>query len=159
MNKGIRQAHKTLGSKVRFIESSIFKIDEAVRQAAINTAGDLTNPEYPASYDVTLCYGVLYHLIEPFLALQKLAAVTKGMALVETAIRQGHWQGEHGTAVRDLIMTPPTGGIPPYHACKKCCSGPGSAGLSWSSIWTMSGRRWRPINSKPNPQARRSARY
>ena len=89
MNKGFRRAHQILGSKVRFIESSIFKIDEAVRQAAINTAGDLTEKEYPASYDVTLCYGVLYHLIEPFLALQKLAAVTKGMTLVETAISKG----------------------------------------------------------------------
>jgi tRNA (mo5U34)-methyltransferase len=89
-NKGFRLAHHILGSKVRFIESSVFKIDEAVCQAAINTAGDLDEKEYPLTYDVTLFYGVLYHLIEPFLALQKLAAVTKGMALVETAISPGN---------------------------------------------------------------------
>ena len=88
-NKGFRLAHHILGSKVRFIESSVFKIDEAVRQAATNTIGDLDEKEYPLSYDVTLFYGVLYHLIEPFLALQKLALVTKGVALVETAISKG----------------------------------------------------------------------
>jgi tRNA (mo5U34)-methyltransferase len=89
-NKGFRRAHHILGSKVRFIESSVFKIDEAVRQAAINTVGDLDQIEYPLSYDVTFFFGVLYHLIEPFLALQKVAAVTKGMALVETAISRGN---------------------------------------------------------------------
>ncbi len=88
-NKGFRLAHHLLQSKVRFIESSVFKIDAAVRQAAINTVGDLDDKEFPLSYDVTLFYGVLYHLIEPFLALQKLAAVTKGVALVETAISKG----------------------------------------------------------------------
>lgn len=88
-NKGFRLAHHLLNSKVRFIESSVFKIDEAVRQAALNTVGDLSEREYPAAYDVVLFYGVLYHLIEPFLALQKVASVTKGMALIETAISKG----------------------------------------------------------------------
>ena len=88
-NKGFRLAHHLLGSKVRFIESSVFRIDEAVYQSAMNTIGDLSEKEYPFSYDVVLFYGVLYHLIEPFLALQKVASVTKGVALVETAISKG----------------------------------------------------------------------
>jgi tRNA (mo5U34)-methyltransferase len=74
---------------VRFIESSVFRIDEAVNQSAMNTIGDLSEREYPFSYDVVLFYGVLYHLIEPFLALQKVASVTKGVALIETAISKG----------------------------------------------------------------------
>jgi len=89
-NKGFRLAHHLLGSKVRFIESSIFRIDEAVHQSALNSIGDLSETEYPFSYDVVLFYGVLYHLIEPFFALQKLASVTKGMALIETAISKGN---------------------------------------------------------------------
>lgn len=88
-NKGFRLAHHLLDSKVRFIESSVFKIDEAVRQAALNTVGDLSAREYPIGYDVVLFYGVLYHLVEPFLALQKVASVTRGMALIETAISKG----------------------------------------------------------------------
>ena len=88
-NKGFRRAQHILGSKVRFIESSIFKVDEAIRQAAINSSGDLSEIAYPLTYDITFCFGVLYHLTEPFLALQKLAAVTESMALVETAITAG----------------------------------------------------------------------
>jgi tRNA (mo5U34)-methyltransferase len=88
-NKGFRLAHHLLGSKVRFIESSVFRIDEAVQQSAMNSIGDLSEKEYPFSYDVVLFYGVLYHLIEPFFALQKLASVTKGVALIETAISKG----------------------------------------------------------------------
>ncbi len=88
-NKGFRAAHRVLGSQVGFIEASVFRIDEAVRQAHMNTIGDLTGREYPLEYDVTLFYGVLYHLIEPFLALQKVAAVTREMAVVETAIAKG----------------------------------------------------------------------
>jgi tRNA (mo5U34)-methyltransferase len=88
-NKGFWLAHHILGSKVRFIESSVYRIDEAVHQAAMNTVGCLDEKEYPLTYDVTLFYGVLYHLTEPFLALQKLAGVTQGMALIETAISKG----------------------------------------------------------------------
>lgn len=87
-NKGFRLAHKLLASKVRFVESSIFRIDEALVEA--NTQKKPGEAEYPLTYDVTCCYGVLYHLIEPFLALQKLAAVTRGVALVETAISKGN---------------------------------------------------------------------
>lgn len=89
-NKGFRRAQHILGSKVRFIESSIFKVDEAIRQSAMNSSGDLSEIAYPLTYDITFCFGVLYHLTEPFLALQKLAAVTEGMALVETAITAGN---------------------------------------------------------------------
>lgn len=89
-NKGFRTAHRILGSQVRFIESSVFRIDETTRQAHMNTIGDLSGKEYPLTYDITLFYGVLYHLMEPFLALQKVAAVTKGMALIETAISKGN---------------------------------------------------------------------
>lgn len=88
-NKGFRTAHKILGSQVRFIESSVFRIDEVTRQAHMNTLGDLSGREYPLTYDIVLFYGVLYHLMEPFLALQKVSAVTKEMALVETAIAKG----------------------------------------------------------------------
>ena len=92
-NKGFRLAHHLLRSKVRFLESSVFRIDEVVRQAALNTIGDLDEMPYPLAFDLTLFYGVLYHLTEPFLALQKLASVTKGMALIETAICSGDSMG------------------------------------------------------------------
>jgi tRNA (mo5U34)-methyltransferase len=89
-NKGFRLAHKLLASKVRFIESSVFRIDEALHEANLNIKKGSNESECPLTYDVTCFYGVLYHLIEPFLALQKVAAVTKGVALVETAISKGN---------------------------------------------------------------------
>jgi tRNA (mo5U34)-methyltransferase len=85
-NKGFQLAHQLLKSKVRFLEASIFRIDEALEQANQDSQNKV---KYPLSFDVTFCFGVLYHLTEPFLALQKLAAVTKEMTLVETAISKG----------------------------------------------------------------------
>lgn len=68
-NRGFQTAREILGSKVRFRELSAY---------------DLT-PADVGTFDVTLLLGVLYHFRHPLLALEKVASVTRGYALVETA--------------------------------------------------------------------------
>jgi tRNA (mo5U34)-methyltransferase len=71
-------AKKLLDSKIEFLSSSVYEIDEA-----------LVANGYPAQFDVVLFYGVFYHLTNPLLGLEKLKTVTREMALVESHIIPG----------------------------------------------------------------------
>ena len=44
------------------------------------------SPEAVGTFDVVLFLGVLYHLKHPLLALERIASVTSGMAIVETVV-------------------------------------------------------------------------
>ena len=61
-------AHEALGSRVEVVVGDLFDFD-------LTELG---------SFDVVLYLGVLYHVRHPLLALERLAAVTRGMAYIET---------------------------------------------------------------------------
>lgn len=44
------------------------------------------DPEVQGTFDVSLCFGILYHLENPILAMQKLAAVTTKVMLIDTTL-------------------------------------------------------------------------
>lgn len=69
LNRGFETARGLLGSMVRFRELSVYDLDP----------GEL------GLFDLSLLLGVLYHCKHPLLALEKLAGVTRGHAIVETA--------------------------------------------------------------------------
>lgn len=71
---GFKYAHNVLNSKVEWIAHNI----ENPRERQMNYTG----------FDLVLCYGVLYHLKSPLLAVENLMKLVKqdGMVLVETAI-------------------------------------------------------------------------
>jgi tRNA (mo5U34)-methyltransferase len=75
---GFHFAKRILGSKVEFMEYNLFNLDQLVVQAG---PGEWEHAEF----DLTLFYGVLYHLKDPIEGLRQLAAVTKETALIETA--------------------------------------------------------------------------
>ncbi|MGD0058526.1 MAG: class I SAM-dependent methyltransferase [Verrucomicrobiia bacterium] len=70
-NDGFEFAQKTLGSKVKFRHGDLSK--EKIRELG--------------QFDVVLCYGVLYHMHNPWTAFDNLFALTKpgGLLLLETA--------------------------------------------------------------------------
>lgn len=68
--RGFELARRVLGSKVEDREIDVM---------------DLA-PETVGTFDVVFFLGVLYHLRHPLLALEKVAAVTKSLLLLETAV-------------------------------------------------------------------------
>ena len=79
-NKGFLFARKALRSKVEYINASIYEVGDVLKKM-----GTL----YPPVFDYVFFFGVLYHLREPLLALEKLAAITGEVALIETACMEG----------------------------------------------------------------------
>jgi len=67
---GFAFARRTLASKVEDMEIDV----------------DSLSPSAVGTFDVVLFLGVLYHMRHPLLALEKVASVTKGMVIVETAV-------------------------------------------------------------------------
>lgn len=65
-NKPFRIAKEALNSKVEFEFKDVYNLDAAQK------------------FDVVLFYGVLYHLVNPLEALQKIANVTNEVAVIET---------------------------------------------------------------------------
>lgn len=76
--QGFQFAKKILDSQVTYVNASIYDLS-------------LANGFKP--YDVTLFYGVLYHLKAPLIALERLFEMTKenGYSLIETALSQETW--------------------------------------------------------------------
>jgi tRNA (mo5U34)-methyltransferase len=68
---GFEFAHKTLGSRVRSMTIDVM---------------ELTPEAIGGQYDVVLFLGVLYHLKHPLLALERVAAVTREMLIIETEL-------------------------------------------------------------------------
>ncbi|MEI6514291.1 MAG: DUF1698 domain-containing protein [bacterium] len=67
---GFHVAHKLLNSKVKFYQSSMFDLDSKVT----------------GQFDLILFLGVLYHLQNPMLALEKLSAICRGQIILETLL-------------------------------------------------------------------------
>jgi tRNA (mo5U34)-methyltransferase len=67
-NKGFEIAKEILASKVQY------KIMDVL---------DLT-PETVGMFDITLCLGVIYHVKNPILALEKVASITNEMVIIES---------------------------------------------------------------------------
>jgi tRNA (mo5U34)-methyltransferase len=67
---GFELAREALGSRVEDVDIDVM---------------DLT-PERIGTFDLVLFLGVLYHLHHPLLALEKVAAVTRGTVVVETVV-------------------------------------------------------------------------
>jgi tRNA (mo5U34)-methyltransferase len=68
--EGFNLARKVLNSKVEDIEIDVYEII----------------PEKIGKFDIVLFLGVLYHLKEPFTALEKVFSVTQKMLIIETAV-------------------------------------------------------------------------
>jgi len=66
--KGFDLAHKWFNSKVKTIEMDVIDIC----------------PEKTGQYDIVFFFAVLYHMKHPLLALEKVASVTKEVAIIET---------------------------------------------------------------------------
>ena len=67
---GFELARRTFGSKVEDIDIDVMDL----------------SPERVGRFDVVLFLGVLYHLRHPFLALERSAAVTKTLLILETVV-------------------------------------------------------------------------
>ncbi len=68
--RGFELARRVLGSKVEDREMEVMAL----------------SPEIIGTFDVVFFLGVLYHLRHPLLALEKVAAVTKSLLVLETAV-------------------------------------------------------------------------
>jgi tRNA (mo5U34)-methyltransferase len=78
---------KTWGSKAGF---------ELARRALRSNVEDMEidvldlSPERVGEFDVVLFLGVLYHMRHPLLALERVASVTRGLLILETAVDMVH---------------------------------------------------------------------
>jgi len=70
--KGFDVAHEALGSEVEVVVGDLLDVD-------LDTLG---------TFDVVLYLGVLYHVRHPLLALERLAQLTGGVALIETQAQE-----------------------------------------------------------------------
>jgi tRNA (mo5U34)-methyltransferase len=66
--RGFDLAREALGSSVEDVRVNIHELD----------------PDRIGTFDLVLCLGVIYHLRDPFGALQHVAAVTRGLLILET---------------------------------------------------------------------------
>jgi tRNA (mo5U34)-methyltransferase len=71
-NPRFREIHARLGSRVEYLQLDMY---------------DLT-PERVGRFDIVLFMGVLYHLKHPLLALERVCALTTGLAAVESFVLQ-----------------------------------------------------------------------
>lgn len=80
-NPNFHRAKAKFKSGVQYVQSEVYDIDPA-------TLG---------TFDIVLFFGVLYHLKHPLLALEKVCAVTRDLALIETFVtdRQSVQQNGH----------------------------------------------------------------
>ncbi|HXF61039.1 MAG TPA: methyltransferase domain-containing protein, partial [Caldilineaceae bacterium] len=68
--RGFFLAHELRGSRVQFHQMSVYDLD----------------PARLGLFDLVFCFGVYYHLKKPVAALERIAAVTKEMALLESEV-------------------------------------------------------------------------
>lgn len=89
----VRQARfvaETLNLEIEYQRMSVYDLD----------------PHIIGQFDVTLALGLLYHCKHPVLALERLARVTRGMMILETAILPGKVSpGSQDYRVGDLMRT------------------------------------------------------
>jgi tRNA (mo5U34)-methyltransferase len=70
---GVDKLTELLGSRVEYVRASVYELAD----------------RFPEPFDLVLFWGVLYHLRHPLLALDNVRAVTRGQALLETAVCDG----------------------------------------------------------------------
>jgi tRNA (mo5U34)-methyltransferase len=70
---GFERIREFLGSQVEWRQASIYELAEVLGER----------------FDLVLCFGVLYHLRHPLLALDNVRALVDGEAMVETAVVDG----------------------------------------------------------------------
>lgn len=66
--EGYQFLHKHFESKCEFVEGNIYELSKSFR---------------PKEFDIVLCYGVLYHMSDPLLALQQIFPVAKEVVVFE----------------------------------------------------------------------------
>lgn len=79
--------HKCLASKVQYFIGDIH--DSELARIGI--------------HDIVFCFGVLYHCRHPLLALERIAALTGEVALIESFVTDEIISGEHSTGHRKLM--------------------------------------------------------
>lgn len=62
----------------------------SLRAECVDIDGD-SDLAFLGSFDIVYCYGLLYHLADPERALQRMAAVCKGVLLLETCVSLGRF--------------------------------------------------------------------
>jgi tRNA (mo5U34)-methyltransferase len=67
---GFGRLHDFLGSGVEWVQASVYEVAEVLDER----------------FDLVLCFGVLYHLRHPLLALDNVRELIAGQALIETAV-------------------------------------------------------------------------
>ncbi len=68
-----RSLHRAFGSSATYIQAELYDLD----------------PAELGTFDIVLCLGVLYHLKHPFLAMEKLCALTSGVCIIDTFVIDG----------------------------------------------------------------------
>jgi len=68
-----RALHRAYNSRARYLRLDLYELD----------------PVRHGIFDIVLCLGVLYHLKHPLLALEKICAVTRDVAIIETVVVDG----------------------------------------------------------------------
>ena len=125
--KGFDIAHEALDSNVEVVVGDFMDID-------LDVLG---------SFDVVLYLGVLYHVRHPLLALERLAKVTRGVALIETQAQEFTISGRHALwrfLERDEFMGDPSNWwIPNERALLSMCRAAG-----FSRVEMMRGFRRTP---------------
>ncbi len=69
-HKGFATAHSLLHSKAEYMVASVYDLD----------------PEKHGTFDVVLCFGLLYHLRHPLLALEKIHSICTELLLIESQV-------------------------------------------------------------------------
>ena len=69
-HKGFATAHSLLNSKAEYMVASVYDLD----------------PEKHGPFDIVLCFGLLYHLRHPLLALEKIHKICKELLLIESHV-------------------------------------------------------------------------
>ena len=113
--KGFNVAHEALQSDVEVVVGDFLDVD-------LDTLG---------TFDVVLYLGVLYHMRHPLLALERLAQVTRGVALIETQAQEFKVPGRVAMCrflERDELSGDPTNWwIPNQRALVSMCRAAGFA--------------------------------
>ena len=128
---GVDKLTELLGSRVEYVRASVYELAE----------------RFPEPFDLVLFWGVLYHLRHPLLALDNVRAVTRGQALLETAVCDGELRRrDRGRSLvayyphDELSEDPSNWFSPTVTALEAWCAGAASA---WSAIgaWPPAGRQ------------------
>lgn len=103
---GFRSIAQFLGSRAEYVQASVYELPDLLREP----------------FDVVLFLGVLYHLRHPLLALDCVRLLTRGVALIETAVADAELPQDRGTSVarffrRDELGHDPSNWFAPTVTC------------------------------------------